>query len=139
MANITKKVDKNIEPGKRYQYWASSENADDGTVIAAADIFKIEDSLGRPASYVRIETSAGCNLVIRLNSQVVQYKLKAENKNHVIQAPNLDLANPITSTDGTMASIPISEDFTWTLHDVLPVSDIQIVSWSSGTFEVFVS
>ena len=42
MADITKKVSKRISAEKRYQYWASSENADDGTAIAADDIFQIE-------------------------------------------------------------------------------------------------
>ena len=120
MATITKKVDKGVEPVKRYQFWLSSEDADDGTVITAGDIFMIEDSIGRPASYVRIETAAGTDLQIRLNSKKVAYGLRDARLNWPI--PSNDLEIPVITHDDTMAAIPIDADATWELSGILPVS-----------------
>lgn len=137
MATITKRVDRGIEPAKRYQFWKSSENADDGTIIAAADVFMIQDSLGRPASYFYVETDASANLVIRFNSRVVEYKLRSMNLNW--PNPQPDLENPIVRFDTSMESIEVAADGIWELDGVLPISDITIVSWDAGTFEIFVS
>jgi hypothetical protein len=137
VATITKRVDRGIEPGKRYQYWKSSENADDGTPIAAADVFMIEDSLGKPAGYFYIETIAGTVLTIRINSRVVTYPLRDARLNW--PAPEKDLENPIERFDTSIAAIEIGEDEVWEFQGVLPVSDIEIVTWSAGTFEIFVA
>ena len=138
MSTITKKVERSIEPGKRYQFWLSSENADDGTPIAAGDIFMIDDSLGKPAHYVYIEPSAGTTLTIRLNSQVTRYPLRDARLNWPV--PEKDLSDPRTHTDDTMAAIPIDAEATFTLNGIIPVSDIQIVTFSGSgaSFELFV-
>ena len=137
MATITKRVDRGIESGKRYQYWLSSENADDATVIAAGDIFMIEDSLGKPAKYLYIETTVGCNLTIRLNSQITRYRTKDEYLNWPVQYP--ELASPQITTDSSMAALVMGADEVWEIKGSLAISDIQIVSWSAGSFEVMVS
>jgi hypothetical protein len=137
VATITKKVDRGIEPTKRYQYWASSENADDDTAIAAGDVFRIEDSLGKPASYVYIETATGTVLSIRLNGRVVTYPLRDARLNW--PHPQPDLENPIERQDESMAAISIGANEVWEFQNVLPVSDIEIVVWSAGSFELFVS
>lgn len=137
MATITKKVSKAVAGTHRYQYWASSENADDGTVIAAADVFMIENSLGKPAHYVYLETSAGITLTIRLNSQVTLYPLRDSRLNWPV--PEKDLSDPRTHTDSSMAAITIGAGEVFELDGVLPVSDIQLVTFSGGTFELFVA
>jgi len=137
MATITKKVDKGIEGTKRYQYWASSENADDGTVIAQGDVFMIEQSLRRPAKYLWIETAFGTDLEIRINSRIVTYPLRDARLNWPVTTPDLD--NPVERFDTSMAAIPIGEDETWELEGMMPISDITITTWSAGSFEIFVA
>lgn len=136
MSTITKKVGREVEGSRRYQYWASGENADDGSVIAAGDVFMIETSLGKPAHYVYLETSAGITLTIRLNSQVTQYPLRDSRLNWPV--PEKDLEDPRTHTDSTMAAITIGASEVFELDGVLPVSDLQLITFSGGTFELFV-
>ena len=137
MATITKKVDKGIAGNKRYQYWKSSENADDGTVIAAGDIFLIEDSLHRPAKYFYIETVSGTDLQIRINSRVITFPLRSTNLNYPVPAP--DLESPAVRYDDSMAAIDIGSGEVWEFNGVMPVCDIEIVAFSVGSFEIFVA
>jgi len=137
MATITKKVDRGVLSGKRYQYWSSSGNADDGTPIAQGDYFMIEDSLGKPANYFYIETATGTDLSIRFNSKVVTYPLRDARLNWPV--PEKDLENPITRYDSSMAAVPIGAGEVWEFSGVIPISDIEIVAWSTGSFEIFVS
>jgi len=137
MATITKKVDRNIQGTKRYQYWVSTENNDDGTVIAVGDIFKLEDSLGRPARYVLITTSVGCDLEIRFNTQVTHYQPRDSRLNWPNPGP--DLENPITVTDVSQDPVPVSANSYFELDNVIAVSDIQIATFGYGSFEIFVS
>jgi hypothetical protein len=140
MANISKKFNKHVESIKRYQYWNSSENADDGTPIAAGDVFQIATTLGKPAHYIYLETEAGCTLTIRLNSQIVRFPLR-DLKTHWA-LPSRKLESPITETDSTMAPIPVSDGVAqeiWEFNGVIPVSDIQIVTFSGNDFELFVA
>jgi len=137
VATITKKVDRAVESGKRYQYWKSNENADDGTSIATGDVFQIETSLGKPAHYVYLETTSGTSLQIRLNSQIVTYPTRDPILNWPY--PDKDLENPWVRTDDSMEAVVIGENEVWEFNGVVPVSDIQIVSFDSGSFELFVA
>lgn len=136
MSTITKKVDRGIEPNMRYQYWKSSEDADDGTAIAVGDLFMIEDSLGCPADYLYIQTDDSSNLKIRINGRVVTFPLRDTTLNWPVPLP--DLTAPTVRQDTTMAAIDIGTD-DWEMDGVLPVRDIEIVSWSTGTFAIFVA
>ena len=137
MATITKKVDRGIAGAKRYQYWKSSENADDGTAIAAGDVFFIEESLHRPAKYFYIETAAGTVLTIRINSRVITFPLRSANLNW--PAPTPDLDNPVTRYDDSMEAIDIGADEVWEFQGIMPISDVEIVTFSGGSFELFVA
>jgi hypothetical protein len=137
LATITKRVDRGIEGIKRYQYWASSELNDSGGAIAQADVFMIEDSLGRPASYFYIETAFGTDLEIRINSRIVTYPLRDARLNWPVTTPNLD--SPVERFDTSMAPIVIGADEVWEFQGVMPISDITITTWSAGSFEIFVS
>ena len=53
--------------------------------------------------------------------------------------PEKDLENPVTRTDSSQAAIPIGANEVWELNDIIAVSDIQIVAFSAGSFEIFVS
>jgi hypothetical protein len=137
MADITKKVHRDIDSTKRYQYWASSENADDGTAIAAGDIFKIEKSLGHPARYVYIETDTSTVLSIRLNSQVRRYPWKTIDRMAPPGNRAVDIENVVTWTDDTQAAIPISDGSSAEIiefNQIIPISDIELVTFSSGSF-----
>jgi len=137
MATITKAVNKGIADAKRYQYWKSSEKADDGTAIATGDVFQIEASLGRPAKSFIIETASLTVLTIRLNSKVVTYPILEASRFYAV--PQLDLENPIVRYDTSMEVIDIGADEVWRLDKILPICDIEIVSFTAGSFEIFVS
>ncbi len=134
MATITRRINKAIEPSKRYIYVKSSENADDGTVIAAGDVFRIEDSLGKPAHEFYIETAASTNLTVRFNSRLIQYKMRDIRLNPV-SSP--DLENPVESIDTSLPILDIGAEEVWELKGVLPISDVEIVAWTTGSFEIF--
>lgn len=137
MATITKRVERAVEPGKRYQLFKSSGNNDSGSTIAEGDIFMIQDSLGRPAKSVQIKADAYIsNLSIRLNSQILQFKTRQFNPNDPVV---LDLENPINTTDSSMEPLEIGAGETLTLSNLIPISDIQIVSLDAGSFELFVA
>jgi hypothetical protein len=104
VATITKKVDRGVPAGKRYQYFGSGERNDNGDYISAGDIFMLEDSLGKPARYVYIETDASCDVEIRINSQYSIYPLRAARVN---EPRHPDLENPITMTDTSMEAFPV--------------------------------
>ena len=137
MSTITKKVSRGIEPAKRYQYWKSSENNDDGSSIATGDIFMVETSLGKPADYFYIETTLGTTLSIRFNSRIEEYRLRDARLNWPVPGP--DLENPQVRYDDSAAAIEIGSGEVWEFSDVLPVSDIELVVFSAGSFELFVS
>jgi len=137
MATITKRVERAVEPSKRYQIFKSSGNNDDGDPIGVNDVFMIETSLGRPARMIQITADAyASNFSIRLNSRIVQYQtLKPIDDS----PPIPDLPNPIISTDTSMEPIVIGAGESLVLNEMVPVSDIQIVSLDAGSFEILVS
>ena len=137
MSDITKRVDRGIRPAKRYQYFKSSELNDAGGAIATGDIFRIENSLGKPANYLYIETTAGTVFTIRINSVVTTYPLRDARLNWPVPQP--DLETPTERIDTSMAIIELGADDVWEIQGVLPVCDIQIVSFTAGSFEIFVS
>ena len=133
MAQIIKRVDKGVQPSKRYQYWSSGA---EGATISQGDIFMIEKSLHKPAKYLYIETDADCDVQIRLNSQITVYPKRDEILNWPV--PGDDLENEATKTDDSMNAIQIGANEVWILDDGIPVSDVQIVVWTAGTFELLV-
>ena len=138
MATITKKVSKNIEPNKRYQYWSSAADTnDEGGSFATDDVFMIETSLGKPAHYLWIETTTGTTLTIRINSQVVRYPMRDPRLNDNPMPRALD--EEFITTDSTMAAVPMGANEVWTMEDVIPITDIQIASLSGGSFELLVA
>ena len=84
-----------------------------------------------------IETTVGCNLTIRLNSQITRYRTKDEYLNWPVQYP--ELASPQITTDSSMAALVMGADEVWEIKNAIAISDIQIVSWSAGSFEIMVS
>ena len=137
MADIIRKVDTNIKSQKRYQYWASGAH---GATISQGDIFKITESLGRPAGYLWIETSSTCDLEIRLNSQVEITPAIPTSATWPSNIPGVpDINSVVTYTDSTMTAIPIGANEVWEITNVLSIADVQVCVWSTGTFELLVA
>lgn len=139
MATITKKMSALVPSANANQYWASSENNDDGTSIVQGDIFMIEDSLKRPATYLWIETDASCDLKIRFNNYFLHIPKKdyssAEFNN--IRVPNFTGQSWITDT--SIAEVPILASQEWEINNAFPIRTIQVSTWTAGTFNLFVA
>jgi hypothetical protein len=130
VATIINKVDRGVEPGLRYQYWASGAI---GVTINQGDIFDVQATLGRPAKYMYLETSPGCDLEIRLNSQIKHVPMR----DSVLNYPNRPaIEDTAYSTDSSMTQLPIGANEVWELDGTLPIIDVQIVVWTAGTFEI---
>lgn len=129
MASVSKIVDQRIHPVRRYQSFTQAD-------FSAGDICQIETSLGKPAKYVHIETDLNASLVIRLNSQFASFNQRDPRLNANLQ-PN-DISSEQTVTDDTQRTITISGNEVWELENIMPVGDIQLVSFS-GTFTIFVA
>ena len=140
--NITKIVNTEIPSVQRYQYWKSSENNDDGAVMVQGDVFRIVRSLGRPAKNVVISTSSGSDLAVRFNNKY-NHVVRHEHINDMRNGEFYDnLASTAEKSDTSMAAITIGSATaaqTFTLDGGLVVTDIQIVTWTTGTFTVLVS
>lgn len=139
--NITKIVNTAIPTTKRYQYWKSTENNDDGAAIKEGDIFRIEKSLGKPAKNVVVTTTAGSDLAIRFNSRY-QWFVRHTHVNDMERGEfydNLKSETELADTSMTAITIGSSSAQTFTLDGGLAVSDIEITTWTTGTFTLLVS
>ena len=144
MADITKKVSTLIPANERSQVWVSSGQADDGTPIAEGDVFRVETSLGVPARSVLIKTEFPCNLQVRFNTRQRRYARHVESG--LMSALNTesfynDLGTEREFVDNTMTALIIgssTEDTDLVLTSTI-VRDIEITTWTTGTFTVAVS
>ena len=142
MASITKKVSSHVPGNDRYQVWTSSENADDGTPIAAGDRFEIASSLGRPARKLTLEVTGASDLVVRINSRVKRFaKHLGETSTGVHMSDTYDnLASPVwVDTNSTNLTIGGASSITWTFDKEIAIRDLAIVTWSTGTFRIISS
>jgi len=143
MANITKAVAKNIPGAQRYQVWQSSENADDATSIAAGDVFRIKDSLGKTAKTITFQITGASDLSIRLNSRQTIYPRQYSGPESPFMngdfydnmAQGVEVLN--YSSDAIIIGGTATLDWTW--NKEIAISDIEIVTWSTGTFQLIVS
>lgn len=62
MADITQLIDRGIPSAERYMKLTDSG-------VSSGDIIRVEDSLGRPAKHLTIETTAGCDLKVKINGK----------------------------------------------------------------------
>lgn len=129
MANITKKVDRGVPPGERSQSFTQAE-------VSAADIIKVQDSLGKAATHVVIEAVAA--MTVRFNVQRTIFPEKTHAEYDCLypgQYQNLAAGIDVEDDTGALVSLAAGESFT--LDNDLSIKDIKIVS-AAGNFTVFV-
>jgi hypothetical protein len=134
MANITKKITRHIGGS---QYWDTSTDLDDGAgAINAGDIFRIEDSLGKPGSTMSITTGAG-TISIRINAMLTLYP--ARNSNEFFNSNYSNNISTGTETkDTSQTPIVIAASQTWEWNGEIPIRNIEIVSMAAN-FKLLVS
>jgi len=133
MAIISSRVDRGIESNRRYQYWASGAPGVNWTVL---DIIDVEQTLGRPARYLRIDTGTGCDLQVRINCRVTRYPMRSSALNN---PPMPSLEDAETVTDSSQNAINLDAESSFVLSDVMPIHDVQLAVWTTGQFEVIIS
>ena len=129
MANVTKKVDRGVPPGERSQSFTQAE-------VNAADIIKVQDSLGKAARHVVIEAAAA--MTVRFNVQRTIFPKKTHAEYDCLypgQYENLAAGVDVEDETGALISLAAGESFT--LDNDLPVKDIKVVT-ASGNFTIFV-
>lgn len=128
MSDITKPVDRRIPVAERTQSFTEAD-------ATTGDILMIEDSLGRPANVLTIESAGG--MAFRVNVyQMVAPPREGNDLMFTAGMPNLALAQRV-KTD-TQALIELEPDETFVLDDELVIRDMELVT-VSGTFEIITS
>jgi len=135
MATITRKVDRQILPQLRHQYINSTMNSDLGVPLATGDMFLVEECLGKPAKYLWVETTAGTDLSIRINSRVVKVPMRDPILNNP-QTPAIE--NSYVVLDTTQGPVIIGAAEVWEIKNVIPINDITFI-WTAGSWEVVVA
>ncbi len=140
MANVTKKVDRNVPVLQRSTNFTHED-------AATGDVLKVADSLGYPASHLTIETQGGPLKILFNVWQQVFKRWSPSDAGFMYGTegfPNLTSGvNYMTNTASGLGANPrgavtVEANTTYTMDRDLAVSDIQIVM-SSGQFDIFVS
>lgn len=131
MANITKKTN---PANNSTQYWESGTDLDDGgAAINAGDVFRIEESLGRPANNLRIVATGAIS--IKINSYYKVHPPRAKNEFF-----NSDYYQNFVGGgeyhDTSIATIPIAAASTFT-YSGGPICNIELVTMA-GAFTLLV-
>jgi hypothetical protein len=130
MAKILKKVDRGIPSGNRSQSFTSADAVED-------DILLVRDSLGHPASHVKINAFSG-DLTVRFNVLRTVYSDRSLDTffaNGGGMWPNLTTGVELTSAGVNEQTIAASE--TYELNNEFAVEDIHLLT-VSGTFSIYV-
>lgn len=140
MANVTKKVDRNVPVLARSQ---SFTNAD----AAQGDVLKVADSLGYPASHVTIETQGGSLKVVFNVWQTTYKKWSRHDQGFMYGTEGFwNLTSGVSYMTNTLSgvganppgAVTVEANTTYSMDRELAVNDIQLVS-VSGLFDIFVS
>ncbi len=120
MANIVKKVDRNIPPQMRTQTFTEADATN-------SDIILVRDSLGKPASHVQIEAAA--DLTIRLNVRHIVYPRRGLNSG----LADMQLVGPNTAQgreyiDRSQSTLFVAAGDTLTFDQDVAIEDIEIVT-----------
>lgn len=143
MADITRRVNRGIPPTKRFQSWDSAVHRNDaGEGFAEGDIFQVETSLGHPASHVNIvvDTTPAGSMSVRFNPEVRIFRRRDRGEYGYLSENEIWVASGITwSGDTSMNAIILEEGDTYNIDNELPVSTIQLATYSGVHFTVVVS
>jgi hypothetical protein len=128
MSDVTKPVDRGIPIQGRTQ---SFTQADAG----AGDVLMIEDSLGRSAKVLTIESAGGMQIRVNVYHMVAPPRM-GNDLMYTEGMNNLALAQRVKND--SQALINIEADETFVLDDGLIIKDMELVT-VSGVFEILVS
>ncbi len=131
MAEITKKVDRAIPSGSRYQTFSGADVPNDG------DIILVEDSLGRAASRVDI-TPFVSGMQVRFNVRQKIFNRRTASFDELQWSDHLpNMTSGHSFIDATQGIVYVNVGNTLTLDGDIPVSDIEITV-ASGDFHILV-
>jgi hypothetical protein len=124
LANITKTVTKRIGAT---QYWdTSTDQNDTPAAIAAGDIFRIENSLGKPGRNMTIITG-GSAISIRINSIITNYP--SRNSQEFFNADwSNNISTGVEHKDTSQTPITIPASSTWEFNGEIPIRTVEIVT-----------
>jgi len=125
MADITKPVDRGILIQGRTQSF-TQEDAGEG------DVLMIEDSLGRSARVLTIESAGGMSVRVNVYHMVAPPRL-GNDLMYTEGMPNLALSERVKND--SQALIQISAEETLVIDEGLTIRDLEIVT-CSGLFEI---
>jgi hypothetical protein len=133
MANITKKVMRSPNGASgQYQSWNTAVDLNDlGGPITAGDIFRITESLYRPADHIMIITGDGA-VSIRINSIVKIYPNKPTGEFKFPGPGYKNLAGGQDHHDTSMAPFVIEANKSLSFNEELKVNNIEIVSMAAN-------
>ena len=127
MSDITKKVDRGVPPATRTQNFTQADASE-------GDILMVQDSLGRPAKKVFIETTA--TMQVRFNVYHKVYPLRdGRDLMDTAHLPNLTGGGLVKDSTGAIISLEADESFE--IDGSFPVNDIELVT-VSGNFDILV-
>ena len=135
MANQTKLADRGMPSPMRYVTWASSE-------LATGDVLRVLDSLGRMADTLSIDTTAGCDLSIRINSRITVLPIRSKPEDEasgwtLAGYPNVALGTELETQVGSITIGDATSKINYQLNDV-PIQDLE-VTFTTGTFTILLS
>jgi len=137
MANLTKVIESGLV--ERYQVFNSTDLNDVGGALAQGDVVRVENSLKRPAKRIVIETNGLCDLGVTINSRQMVYP-RADSLATLrpmgaagIEGSIKILAQGAETTTNN-AELSIGPAAVWSFEGI--VSDIEITTWTAGTWEI---
>ena len=128
MADVVKQVNRTVPIQGRNQSFTEAD-AD------AGDVILIEESLGRSAKVMTVESAGGMQIRVNVYHVVAPPRI-GNDLMYTEGMPNLAFAERVK--DSSMALITIDPDETFVLDDGLIIRDVELVT-VSGVFEILVT
>jgi hypothetical protein len=130
MADIVKKVDRNIPSPYRTQNFTSEE-------ASTGDVLMVLESLGRPARRMTVECEGG-DMRIRLNVYHMVYP-RIPDREGLMNVSHLPyLTSGLRYKDASTAFVDIEAGSVYEFSDDVAIQDVEILV-ASGTFDIFTS
>jgi hypothetical protein len=131
MTEVLNHVDRGVPSNLRYTTFNSS-------LANSGDILLVNDSLGRPARSMTINTDT--DMSIRLNVKRTVYARRQVNYHgDLLWTDHMDnLTSGMSFIDEGAAEIPIQASGTLTLSNI-PISDIEIRSEAAGVWDILLT
>lgn len=138
MGDVRKLADSGIHASQRYQIFDSSDTTTAGLPVAQGDVLRLRDSLMRTSGRIVIETSAGCDLGIKINSRTMVYPRADSLGNAIPYMGGIEGAIPVLSQGVERTTenpeITVGAMAYWDFQG--SVDDVEITTWTAGTWEL---